>query len=368
MKTNCLKLQKFLLSAAAILLIAINQMTAQEIRRIHSTGLYGIMDSRGKWILKPKFREIREASEGRFAIEDLRGRWGYADKDGNIVIKCRYGYCDQFSEGLAAVKTRKGWGFIDKSGQMCIRPNRNITIRHGFSEGLCAVESEYSGYGYIDRHGELIIGPQYTCCMSFSEGLAAVNLNGKWGYVDRAGIVKIPFDFVSAESFADGIAAAKLSGGPNRTIWLTDDGERHETEQDAVAHRKAIMEEYLEMQKEPYSEYRERKIKEMLKTAVSFREKTLQKRLRREFIKEKTKYKPDYKLGAYDPKNKEYIIFYDKTVIPLHVPLRAAENFREQWDNIRKDTGWSIDNDRLTIDRIRFTLPDGTTYTYRKIN
>ena len=220
----------------------------------------------------------------------------------------------------------------------------------------------------LDRYGELIIGPQYTCCMSFSEGLAAVCLNGKWGYVDRAGKVKIPFDFVSAESFADGIAAAKLSGGTNRTIWLTDDGKRHETEQDAVAHRKAIMEEYLEMQKETYSEYRERKIKEMLKRSVSFREKTLQKNLKREFIKEKTKYKPDYKLGAYDLKNKEYIIFYDKTVISLHVQPRAAENFREQWVNIRKDTDWDIDNDRLTIDRIRFTLPDGTTYTYRKIN
>lgn len=368
MKPNCHNFQKLAISIAAALLVAANLLSAQEIRRTHSTGLYGIMDSRDKWILKPKFREIREASEGRFAVQDISGRWGYADGDGNIVIKCRYGYCGQFSEGLAAVKTRKGWGFIDKSGQMCIRPIRNVTVRHGFSEGLCAVESAYSGYGYIDRYGELIIGPQYTCCISFSEGLAAVCLNGKWGYVDRAGKVKIPFDFVSAESFADGIAVAKLSGGPNRTIWLTEDGKRHETEQDAVTHRKAIMEEYLEMQKEPYSEYRERKIKEMLKTSVSFREKTLQKKLKREFIKEKTKYKPDYKLGAYDPKNKEYIIFYDKTVIPLHVPPRAAENFREQWDNIRKDTGWSIDNDRLTIDRIRFTLPDGTTYTYRKIN
>ncbi|MCS7150786.1 MAG: WG repeat-containing protein [Endomicrobia bacterium] len=44
-------------------------------------------------------------------------KWGFCDKNGNIVIDCKYDYADYFSEGLARVKLGDKWGYIDKSGK-----------------------------------------------------------------------------------------------------------------------------------------------------------------------------------------------------------------------------------------------------------
>ena len=43
----------------------------------------------------------------------------------------------------------------------------------------------------------------------FSEGLASVNVNGKWGYVDKIGQYAIPPTFDSAMPFCGGVATVE---------------------------------------------------------------------------------------------------------------------------------------------------------------
>jgi hypothetical protein len=55
-----------------------------------------------------------------------------------------------------------------------------------FSEGLARVELN-GKWGYIDKEGKEVIPIKYDWARSFSEGLACVKLNGKWGYIDKEG-------------------------------------------------------------------------------------------------------------------------------------------------------------------------------------
>jgi len=55
-----------------------------------------------------------------------------------------------------------------------------------FSEGLAAVELN-GKYGFIDKKGNLVIQPVYDNAYLFPEGLALVFLNGKRGYIDTKG-------------------------------------------------------------------------------------------------------------------------------------------------------------------------------------
>ena len=43
---------------------------------------------------------------------------------------------------------------------------------------------------------------KYDAGRNFSEGLALVNLNGKWGYVDKIGREVIPFKYDKAYDFS----------------------------------------------------------------------------------------------------------------------------------------------------------------------
>lgn len=65
-------------------------------------------------------------------------------------------------------------------------------------------------YGYLNYDGELQIPIVYEDAENFSEGLAAVKLNGKWGYIDEEGNVKIGFNFDEAYEFKDGLTLVRI--------------------------------------------------------------------------------------------------------------------------------------------------------------
>ena len=53
---------------------------------------------------------------------------------------------------------------------------------------------------------------KYDAGRNFSEGLALVNLNGKWGYVDKIGREVIPCKYDYACEFEEGLATVELNG------------------------------------------------------------------------------------------------------------------------------------------------------------
>ena len=76
-----------------------------------------------------------------------------------------------------------------------------------FHEGLAWVEVD-GKYGYIDKTGELVIPAVYDEAGDFSEGLAAAKKNGKWGFIDPDGEEVIPFEYIYDEiyPFSEGLA------------------------------------------------------------------------------------------------------------------------------------------------------------------
>lgn len=63
----------------------------------------------------------RIEKSNRFPIRE-NDKWGYMDKDGNVVINPQFDDAGPFSEGLAAVRIGNDdsgqYGYIDKAGKM----------------------------------------------------------------------------------------------------------------------------------------------------------------------------------------------------------------------------------------------------------
>src|SRR5690606_30760732 len=99
--------------------------------------------------------------------------------------------------------------YIDRSGK---RAFTNVFDSCGeFSEGLAAVEFE-GKWVFINSEGKIILRTVFgseVIVSSFSNGLAAINFNGKAKYIDRTGEVELETDFDWAENFTDGIARVK---------------------------------------------------------------------------------------------------------------------------------------------------------------
>lgn len=65
---------------------------------------------------------VLELVDDRAAVVDARGRWGFVNGDGQLVIACRFEAVGRFSEGLAAARSNGRWGFIDRYGTWHCRP------------------------------------------------------------------------------------------------------------------------------------------------------------------------------------------------------------------------------------------------------
>jgi hypothetical protein len=156
----------------------------------------GYVDTNGKTVIKPQFREADQFSDGVALVTDGDYAWHYIDKTGGAAVKIPSdcSRAGRFSEGLAAVAlggepakpfytwTRPGarWAFIDKTGKVVIPPSfyaANDVIPE-FHEGLASVAVGTNAdhkFGYIDKHGNWIVSPQFRDGEPFDKGFALVS-------------------------------------------------------------------------------------------------------------------------------------------------------------------------------------------------
>ncbi|MDE7413650.1 MAG: WG repeat-containing protein [Muribaculaceae bacterium] len=156
--------------------------------------------------LPKEYEDLGSFSEGLAGIK-IRGKWGFIDKSGKLEIPAEYDRCYVFSEGLAQVGIGGKYGFIDKNGKLVIHAKYDYA--GSFSEGL--VQVEIGGkYGFIDKSGKLVIQAKYDWCGNFSEGLAVVEIGGKSGFIDKSGKLVIPAKYDYSDSFSDGLAVVQI--------------------------------------------------------------------------------------------------------------------------------------------------------------
>lgn len=114
-------------------------------------------------------------------------KYGFADRNGNVVIDPQYDRVTSFRDGLAAVQLRGNCGFIDKNGNTVVKFEYDSA--HSFSEGLAGVQKNTDGlWGYIDKTGKLVIDFKYKQILWFKDGLAKVaRRDGTIFYINKNG-------------------------------------------------------------------------------------------------------------------------------------------------------------------------------------
>lgn len=127
-------------------------------------------------------------NDTRLLMVIVDGKVGYIDTNGQNIISALFPLGSQFSEGVASVAqisdNRYRYTFIND--------NMDITIptmfdaAGDFTEGLARVQLK-GKWGYINKKGNWVIEPQYSLCYEFNEGYAQASQKGKWGIINKKG-------------------------------------------------------------------------------------------------------------------------------------------------------------------------------------
>ena len=125
-----------------------------------------------------------------------------------------------FHDGFAIVKnpdTQK-FGFINKNGDLIIKCKYDKVI--GFNHGYAPVKIN-DKWGLINKRGSIVIEPQYYEARPFSYGLWAVKIksyNSEWMYIDINNLPKINEVFSSVMCFWGPYAIVKHQNGNQSMI------------------------------------------------------------------------------------------------------------------------------------------------------
>lgn len=181
---------------------------SQELKSRILKGKYGYVDAKGIVVIPAKYDYARDFKEGLASVI-LDNKYGYIDQTGKEVIPLKYEVAGEFNEGLACVRLDNKYGYIDKKGKEIIA--LKYESAGGFAEGLAYVKRNKK-YGYIDKTDKLIVGLIYDEANTFGEGLAAVRRNKKYGYIDKTGALIIGMLYDYTTRFYEGLAAVKNGG------------------------------------------------------------------------------------------------------------------------------------------------------------
>lgn len=200
------------------------------LAKVSIKGRVGFINISGQLVIPAKLRDAGAFSEGLAPFENSSGKWGYIDKNGKIAISAIFDWAIPFREGLALVQVGKLWGYIDRSGTYVVQPK--FEEAESFSEGFAAIGyydkdlewmAAYPRKGrwvrrFIDRSGRWAVAGDYDgISRGFDKGMAIVSRN--LGY---------------SEKYKSMISETYVMDTSGRELWKLDSASVHWFSDDAI--------------------------------------------------------------------------------------------------------------------------------------
>lgn len=211
------------LFAVMVILLVVCSYTihAQTLTSFEKKGKYGFKDETGKVIVEAKFKSVKEFSEGLAAVQ-IKDKWGFIDKTGLEVIAAEYYEVQSFSDGLSVAKK----GVLEKSGYIDTKGVEALpftfgsvgSFHNGFAKVAALVDSKLK-YGFIDKSGNRVVNPVYDYVADVNE-LWEVKLDGKNGYLDSTLKIVVPIAYDVTRGFKEDLAAVNIGGKFNQNYII----------------------------------------------------------------------------------------------------------------------------------------------------
>ena len=164
-----------------------------------------------------KYDKVRDFYNG-YAAVCVGDKWGFINSHGNEICELKYDRAWRFCNGRAFVGIIGNhggrFGFINDEGKEICELKYNYIKPVEFDYGAVVVKLG-DKYGYIDIDGNVIGSIEYDR-LSFpicfvEDGVAAVQVNGKWGVINKRGEKVCPTIYDSSKDAFESVGV-KVKG------------------------------------------------------------------------------------------------------------------------------------------------------------
>jgi len=171
------------------------------------------------------YSKMQSSYEGMFAF-DQKGKIGYLDNNGNIVVPAIYSYdsttyssgaMPYFFNGYAKAGQNRKFGMIDKKGKIVIPiEHENLTPYTGYGNFVVITKTigGKKNYGVLSAQNQQLLLAAYEE-IRIDTGIIMVRQNNKWGVFDKTGKQILPLEY------------AWLSYSPTDKVFLAEKGTQY---------------------------------------------------------------------------------------------------------------------------------------------
>lgn len=123
---NYKNMNRFSITAFFILVATfLPQCLQAELQVVEKKGKYGYANESGDVVVKPSFDQALPFNNG-IAKVSKAGKWGLINEEGRVVAKCDFTTIGDFTNGIALVRKNDKYGYIRKDGTFAIKPEWNF--------------------------------------------------------------------------------------------------------------------------------------------------------------------------------------------------------------------------------------------------
>jgi hypothetical protein len=169
---------------------------------------WGFINKEGNIVINPQFLDTRSFSNGMCAIANADKKWGFINEKGELVINYQFDDARDMMNGYAIVFTGNKAGVINSEGKYVINPQyQDMRV-----DGRNYQVMQNNRWGWCNSEGKIIINPQFSNAYPFHNNhIAAVRSGKDWGYADSEGKLVINPQFDEALPY-NGDVALVISG------------------------------------------------------------------------------------------------------------------------------------------------------------
>ncbi len=141
--------------------------------------LYGYLNKEGKEIIPPKYENASDFQNGKAVVKIKDGEYAQIDGNGDILKKYKYDFVGNAGDGLLVFqeKERGKYGYIDENGEIVISPTYTSAEPFNQERAVVNIGEDYKDkYGLIDKKGNFIIKPEYNSIERLGENRMAVGI------------------------------------------------------------------------------------------------------------------------------------------------------------------------------------------------
>jgi hypothetical protein len=153
------------------------------------------------------YTKVESSGDGMFGFEK-DGKFGYLDKNGNVVIPANYVYESNtktipgFQKGMVKLKKDKKYGVLDKTGKTIIPFEYDgLYTSNGKYISVYNTINGKNTWGVVSMQNKVLIPIAYDQ-LQVDSNLIGVKQNGKWGMKDVSGKEILPIEFESLTPYA----------------------------------------------------------------------------------------------------------------------------------------------------------------------